>query len=79
MIRQNPTGSLCPTCHRFGVDDHGICDYCGNDRDKVITVEEAMFEGKLYWKIFINGSYIGFGFSEKDAMEFGEKYAGLNL
>jgi len=79
MIKQTIIGSLCPSCHRFGIDGCGICDYCGNYRDKVVRVEEAIFEGRLYWKIFVNGSYIGYGFSEKDAEEFGNKYARLNL
>ena len=71
--------SLCSTCHRFGADGCGVCEHCGNDRDKVVTVKGAVFEGRLYWKIFVNGSYIGYGYSEADAREFGEKYAETNL
>ena len=41
----------------------------------MIRVEETISQGRLYWRIFVNGEYIGYGFSEDDAQEFGRKYA----
>ena len=78
-IKINKTGSLCPECCRFGVEENGICEYCGYNRYKVITTEKTEFMGDAVHKVFLNGTYIGFAHSENSAKDFGNEYINLCL
>lgn len=71
-VKINKTVGLCPECHRFGVDENGICEYCGYDKYR-ITLEKAEERGIIYHKVYVDGEYIGFGFGEDDARAFGKR------
>lgn len=41
----------------------------------IVTTEKTDYRGIEYYRIFICGRYIGYGFTEQDAYDFGLKYA----